>query len=46
MHLVQHAAAPRPIDGEYADEFIERWLSRLAEASKNRLQHPRYLPET
>lgn len=45
MHSVLHAADPRPIDGEYADEFIARWLNRLAEASKNRLQHPSSLPE-
>jgi serine/threonine-protein kinase len=45
MHSVQHAAPLLCIDGEHTDEFIERWLNRLAEASKNNLQHPRTLPE-
>lgn len=45
MHTVQHAATPKPIDGEHVDEFIGRWISRLAEASLNRLQRPSQLPE-
>lgn len=44
-HNVQHAATPKPIDGEHSDEFIERWLNRLSEASGNKLQRPRSLPE-
>jgi len=44
-HVVQHAAMPKPIDGEYIEEFVERWAVRLAEASAKRLQRPRNLPE-
>lgn len=44
-HSVQHASPLSIIDGEYTDEFIQRWLNRLAEASKNRLQRPSILPE-
>ncbi|MGO9613136.1 MAG: serine/threonine-protein kinase [Dissulfurispiraceae bacterium] len=44
-HSVYEAATPRPIDREHADEFIARWVTRLAEASRNRLQPPRSLPE-
>lgn len=44
-HNVCHAAPPKPIDREYADEFIQRWMNHLAEASRNSLQKPRYLPE-
>jgi len=45
MHSVQNAATPKPIDGEYTEEFTARWLNRLAEASTNRLQRPMQLPE-
>jgi serine/threonine-protein kinase len=45
LHTVQHAATPKPIDGEHTQEFIDRWLIRLAEASANRLQRPHSLPE-
>lgn len=45
MHSVQHAATPKPIDGEHVDDFIGRWISRLAEAAMNRLQRPSQLPE-
>jgi eukaryotic-like serine/threonine-protein kinase len=44
-HTVCFAAAPRPIDGEYTEEFIARWIERLAEASVKRLQRPGSLPE-
>jgi hypothetical protein len=45
-HSLQHAAAPRPIDGEFAEEFIRRWAARLADASLKRLQRPTSLPES
>lgn len=45
-HTVQHAAQPKPIDGEYNEEFIKRWVARLADASVKRLQRPRTLPES
>jgi len=45
-HTVQHAAPPKPIDGECTEEFIERWVARLADASVKRLQRPRSLPES
>jgi hypothetical protein len=45
MHTVQYAAQPKPIDGEYTGDFIERWVTRLAEASAKKLQRPRSLPE-
>lgn len=44
-HTVQHAATPKMIDGEYAEGFIKRWVTRLAEASSRGLQRPRHLPE-
>jgi len=46
MHTVQHAAMPKPIDGEYTEEFIGRWVERLASASVKRLQRPSSLPES
>ena len=45
IYKIRHAADPVPIDREYTDDFINRWLNRLAEAASNRLQEPRYLPE-
>jgi len=45
-HSVQVATTPKPIDAEYSDEFIHRWVSRLAEASTNSLQYPNTLPES
>lgn len=45
MHTVMHAAAPKPIDGEYTEEFIRRWVERLAAASMKKLQRPSSLPE-
>ena len=45
-HTVQHAAPPKPIDGERTEEFIERWVARLADAAVKRLQRPRSLPES
>jgi len=45
LHSVQHAATPKPIDGEYVEEFMKRWMTRLAEAAIQRLQKPRSLPE-
>jgi hypothetical protein len=45
-HTVQVATSPKPIDAEYSDEFIHRWLSRLAAASTNSLQYPNTLPES
>lgn len=44
-HTVMHAASPKPIDGEYTEEFISRWVERLAAASMKKLQQPRSLPE-
>jgi hypothetical protein len=44
-HVVQQAATPIPIDGEYIDTFIERWSNRLALAARNALQSPSSLPE-
>jgi len=45
MHNVQHAATPKPIDAEFTEEFIKRWMERLAAASAKRLQRPGSLPE-
>ena len=45
MHSVQEAAKPVLIDGEHTQDFINRWLNRLALASKNALQRPTSLPE-
>jgi serine/threonine-protein kinase len=45
LHSVQQAANPVLIDGEYTQDFIGRWLNRLALASKNALQRPTSLPE-
>jgi serine/threonine-protein kinase len=45
MGVFNHAATPVPIDGEHTESFMSRWLGRLAEASENRLQRPRELPE-
>jgi hypothetical protein len=45
MHIVQQAAKPIPIDGEYAEDFVKRWTARLAAASQNRLRYPSHLPE-
>lgn len=45
-HTVCVATSPKPIDAEYSQEFIHRWLTRLAEASANRLQYPNTLPES
>jgi len=45
-HSVQHAATPKPIDGEYVEDFVERWSVRLAAASGKRLQRPGSLPES
>ena len=44
-HTVQHAAQPKPIDGEYTEDFIERWVKKFADASMKRLQRPGNLPE-
>ena len=45
MHSVQEAAKPVLIDGEHTQDFIDRWLNRLALASKKALQRPMSLPE-
>jgi hypothetical protein len=45
IHSVQEAAKPLLIDGEYTQDFIDRWLNRLALASKKALQRPTSLPE-
>jgi eukaryotic-like serine/threonine-protein kinase len=39
------AANPRPIDGEYADDFCYRWSDWLAKAVENKIRHPHTLPE-
>lgn len=44
MHTYQRAFGPRTIDDEDSDEFLERWLTRFAEASEQRLQRPSRLP--
>ncbi|MFC1476162.1 serine/threonine-protein kinase [Candidatus Zixiibacteriota bacterium] len=44
-HTVGQANKPVPIDGENLNAFIDRWLSRLAAASRNMLQRPGRLPE-
>jgi eukaryotic-like serine/threonine-protein kinase len=46
IHTVLHAAQPMPIDGEYTEEFITRWVARFADASVKRLQRPGSLPES
>ncbi len=45
-HSVQVATSARPIDAEDSDDFIHRWLCRLAAASTNSLQQPNTLPES
>lgn len=45
MHSVNHAFNPKIIDGEYSNEFVERWANRLAAAADNNLQRPSRLPE-
>jgi serine/threonine protein kinase len=45
VHSVQEAAKPVLIDGEHIQDFIDRWLNRLALASKSALQRPHSLPE-
>ncbi|HYX05985.1 MAG TPA: serine/threonine-protein kinase [Bacteroidales bacterium] len=44
-HSVQQAFSPKIIDGEYMNDFIDRWADRLASASSNNLSHPMSLPE-
>lgn len=44
-HNVNHAFPPKIIDGEYMQEFIERWSERLASAATNNLGRPMRLPE-
>lgn len=45
MHTVQQAAQPVTIDAEQTEDFIRRWVVRLAAASRNALQRPSRLPE-
>jgi serine/threonine protein kinase len=45
LHSVQKAANPVLIDGEHTQDFINRWLNRLALASQKALQRPTSLPE-
>lgn len=42
---VQFAYKPRPIDGEFRDQFVERWKRWLADAALNKLSSPSHLPE-
>lgn len=44
-HPMQLASNPVLIDGEMTEEFIERWLTHLAAASRNKLKRPTNLPE-
>jgi hypothetical protein len=44
-HAYQLAAQPSPIDDEEAEDFLRRWMDRLAKASLGNLQHPPRLPE-
>jgi hypothetical protein len=39
------AYKPRPIDGEYVDQFHQRWMSFFAEAAAGTLNQPNVLPE-
>jgi serine/threonine-protein kinase len=41
---VQHAARPRPIDDENAEDFYQRWLSLFASAADGKLTYPSRLP--
>ena len=45
MHSVNQAAQSKLIDGEYTQDFIDRWSERLALASSNQLQRQSPLPE-
>lgn len=45
MHTYQCASRLVPIDGEYEEEFLQRWVSRFAQAAKNILGRPQSLPE-
>jgi len=45
MHSINHAFHPKIIDGEFIDDFIQRWCERLANASSNNLGRPMRMPE-
>jgi len=43
-HVYQRAFGPKSIDDEDMEDFLDRWLTRFAEASQGRLQRPGKLP--